>query len=97
MSRSQLFPLNTYLFSKIRDYISAHQLCQRGQICFFNEDDQDDASIDVNVLVADLSLTNSVSNPTPNVGDVVTFTVLVTNGGPDSAAQVQVTDVVPNG
>ena len=46
---------------------------------------------------ADLALTKVVSNATPNVGDQVTFTVTLTNNGPDTATNVQVTDLVPSG
>ena len=46
---------------------------------------------------ADLALTKTVSNPTPNVGDTVTFTVTLTNAGPDAATGVQVTDLLPAG
>ena len=31
---------------------------------------------------ADLAVTKTVSNPTPNVGDTITFTVTLTNPGP---------------
>ena len=34
---------------------------------------------------ADLAVTKSVSNPTPNVGDQITFTVTLSNTGPDTA------------
>ena len=44
---------------------------------------------------ADLALTKTVSNPTPNVGDTITFTVTLTNNGPDTATNVQVTDLCP--
>ncbi len=37
---------------------------------------------------ADLALTKSVSNPKPNVGDVVNFTIQVSNHGPNTATNV---------
>ena len=46
---------------------------------------------------ADLAVTKTVSNPTPNVGDTITFTVTLTNHGPDAATNVQVTDLLPAG
>ena len=46
---------------------------------------------------ADLSVTKTVSDPTPNVGDQITFTVTLSNPGPDAATGVQVTDLLPAG
>ena len=46
---------------------------------------------------ADLALTKTVSNPTPNVGDTITFTVTLTNTGPDAATNVAVHDLLPAG
>jgi uncharacterized repeat protein (TIGR01451 family) len=46
---------------------------------------------------ADLVLVKSVSNPTPNVGDTITFTVSLSNSGPNTATNVQVTDSLPAG
>jgi uncharacterized repeat protein (TIGR01451 family) len=59
--------------------------------------EDDDDTEEVTPQVSDLSLVKSVSNATPNVGDVVTFTITVTNDGPDGATGVSVEDVVPGG
>ena len=37
---------------------------------------------------ADLAVTKTVSDATPNVGDQITFTVTLTNAGPDAATGV---------
>ena len=50
-----------------------------------------------NFAESDLSLTVDVDNPTPNVGNTVTFTITVVNGGPDSALNVQAKDTLPAG
>jgi uncharacterized repeat protein (TIGR01451 family) len=49
------------------------------------------------IAQADLSLTKTVSNLTPNVGEQVTFTVTLTNNGPNQTTGIQVTDVLPSG
>jgi uncharacterized repeat protein (TIGR01451 family) len=46
---------------------------------------------------ADLELMKSVNDATPNVGDTVTFTITLTNNGPATATNVQVTDQLPAG
>ena len=46
---------------------------------------------------ADLALSKSVNDPTPNVGDTITYTVTLSNNGPDAATSVQVTDPLPGG
>ncbi|HEX2907336.1 MAG TPA: choice-of-anchor Q domain-containing protein [Phototrophicaceae bacterium] len=46
---------------------------------------------------ADLSLTQMVNNPTPGEGEPVTFTITVTNDGPNPATGVGVRNVVPKG
>ncbi|NBP89272.1 MAG: DUF11 domain-containing protein, partial [Planctomycetia bacterium] len=53
----------------------------------------DTATITVNT--ADLEVIKTVDNPTPNVGDTITFTVTVTNNGPDTATGVEITDTFP--
>jgi uncharacterized repeat protein (TIGR01451 family) len=44
---------------------------------------------------ADLSLTKSVDDPTPDAGQVVVFTLTVTNAGPTAATTVKVADTLP--
>ena len=46
---------------------------------------------------ADLAVTKTVNNPAPNVGDTVTFTITVTNLGPDTATNVTLHDILPAG
>src|SRR5262249_40643103 len=46
---------------------------------------------------ADLRVIKTVSDATPNVGDPITFTVTLSNSGPDPATNVQVTDLLPAG
>src|SRR5262249_40687890 len=46
---------------------------------------------------ADLQVTKSVNNATPNVGDTVTFIVTVTNLGPGPATGVTIQDLLPAG
>ena len=46
---------------------------------------------------ADLSLTKTVSDPTPNVGDTITYTIALADNGPSDATGVAVTDLLPSG
>ncbi|MEL6656096.1 MAG: SdrD B-like domain-containing protein [Bacteroidota bacterium] len=64
-----------------------------------NDDGTPDLEDDVcgDVPRADLSLIKVVDNETPDIGDLVTFTITVTNDGPSDATGVGVEDVVPNG
>ncbi len=57
----------------------------------------DSASATETPQQADLALTNTVSDAAPNVGDVITFTVTLSNQGPDDATGVQVADLLPAG
>ncbi|MCE9524915.1 MAG: DUF11 domain-containing protein [Planctomycetales bacterium] len=59
------------------------------------EDDQ--ASVPLTASQIDLSLTKTVNNATPNVGETITFTITAANGGPSNATGVVVTDVLPAG
>jgi len=46
---------------------------------------------------SDLNLNKSVNSSNPNIGANVTFTLVVTNIGPDNATGVEVTDQLPSG
>jgi len=61
------------------------------------EDDYDSAATTPILQSSDLSLTKTVNNPTPLVGSMVTFEVVVTNNGPQDTAGVTVTDILPDG
>jgi len=46
---------------------------------------------------ADVKVTQTVDNPSPNIGDTITFTITVTNnGGPDNATNIEITDKIPS-
>ena len=57
---------------------------------------EDNATVDIG-HEADLAVVKVVSNPTPKFGDVITWTIVVINHGPDRAVDVVVRDVLPNG
>ena len=46
---------------------------------------------------ADLSLSQTVDNPTPNLAEVITFTIVISNNGPSKATNVVVSDLLPLG
>ncbi|MBK7789027.1 MAG: DUF11 domain-containing protein [Saprospiraceae bacterium] len=48
-------------------------------------------------LTADISLVKTVNDNTPNPNQVLTFTLVVSNSGPNPATNLEVTDVVPAG
>ena len=57
----------------------------------------DSASATETPQQSDLALTKSVSDATPNVNDQITFTVTLSNSGPDAATGVTVDDLLPAG
>ena len=59
--------------------------------------DNDEVELQIVVEVADLSLTKTISDPTPNVGEIVTFTLQISNAGPDVATGVSIQDILPIG
>ncbi|MCO8124080.1 DUF11 domain-containing protein [Stieleria sp. TO1_6] len=60
-----------------------------------NEDDS--AGATVTPATADLSVSKTVDDNTPNVGSQVVFTIVVANDGPDIATGVQLRDQIPAG
>jgi len=49
------------------------------------------------VGIANLSLVKHVSDPQPNVGDIIGFEIIIRNNGPNDAEDIEVEDVLPNG
>ncbi|MCU0877558.1 MAG: SpaA isopeptide-forming pilin-related protein [Pirellulaceae bacterium] len=86
------------IVAEVEDHL---ELTNTSTITDADQDDPDagnnSASAIVDALDADLSLGMTVSNPAPNLGDEVTFTLTLTNSGPDGATGVQVTDLLPAG
>ena len=59
-----------------------------------NENNNKDR-VTVTPQYADLAVTKTVDDATPNVGDTITYTVTLTNNGPDTASGVELTDTFP--
>ena len=55
------------------------------------------ATASVTGQAADIAVTKTVDNATPNLGSNVTFTIVATNNGPSNATGVAVTDILPLG
>jgi uncharacterized repeat protein (TIGR01451 family) len=54
-------------------------------------------TLSVTPVLADLSLTQTVSTGRPGVGDEIVITLKVLNSGPNSAGGIQVEDILPTG
>ena len=63
----------------------------------FDDDDESNLVIVTPIFRSDLSLTKSVDNETPRVGDNITFTLVLSNAGPETATGVTIVDVVQDG
>ncbi|WP_405294342.1 hypothetical protein [Methanobrevibacter sp.] len=46
---------------------------------------------------ADVAIVKSVNNSAPNYNDLVKWTLVISNGGPDNATNVEVVDLLPEG
>ena len=55
------------------------------------------SAADVYTKKADLTITNTANNSSLNVGQTGTFTVTVTNHGPNTATNIKINDLLPNG
>jgi uncharacterized repeat protein (TIGR01451 family) len=55
------------------------------------------SSVTVPAEIADLSINKTVAPPRPQVGGEVTFTIVLSNAGPDTAKQVKARDQLPAG
>ena len=69
---------------------------QQSRVTDPNPDDNT-ATADLFVPVADIAVDKGVNDTTAAVGETVTFSIGVRNLGPDAAADVAVTDVLPAG
>ena len=58
---------------------------------------QDDFTATITVTSADLAVVKTVSNATPNEGDTITYTIVLTNNGPSTATGVSLIDNLPVG
>jgi uncharacterized repeat protein (TIGR01451 family)/gliding motility-associated-like protein len=61
------------------------------------DDTTDDLEETITVTSADLNVTKTVSNATPNELESIVYQITVTNDGPDTATNVSIEDVLPAG
>src|SRR5690606_10286136 len=75
--------------------------CGEAVVVFFNEREEDDTPRTPGRVPrtprVDLAVSKVVDDPTPQEGQQVTFTITVTNGGPDDAEGVVYSDLIPAG
>lgn len=62
-----------------------------------NGDDEENGALPATIKQADLSLSQTVNNPTPNLHAVITFTITISNNGPSKATNVIASDPLPLG
>ncbi len=62
-----------------------------------NDSEDDQASVTIPQEESDLSVTKTVDNANPSVGQTVNYTINVRNSGPAGATNVQVSDPLPSG
>jgi uncharacterized repeat protein (TIGR01451 family) len=91
-------PYTLLLFAKV---VSPQQSTNSASISHADQFDPNLANNQASALVtpqhADLYLAKTVDNPTPHVGDTITFTITLTNLGSDAATNVVVKDLLPAG
>jgi uncharacterized repeat protein (TIGR01451 family) len=54
-------------------------------------------SVNIHVLAVDINVGKTVSTPLPNEGDSISYDIILTNAGPDSASGVEIMDLLPAG
>ncbi|WP_220485195.1 DUF11 domain-containing protein, partial [Flavobacterium sp. SOK18b] len=74
-------------------YMVTYTICETGA----NPINCTTATVTVLVPQANVGITKTVNNGTPNVGTNVIFTLTANNAGPNAATGVVVTDVLPSG
>ena len=70
-------------------------MCIRDRYDWNESNNQDNESVDV-IKVADLSVIKLINNLNPNYNDLIKWTIIVSNNGPNAATGVVVNDLLPN-
>lgn len=88
----------TMVVTEVDDYINNTATVVTDSTDYNGYNDQNTIAVDPwEPTSADLSLVKTVNNPKPEVGEVVEWTVSVTNSGPDTAWNTQVKESLPDG
>jgi uncharacterized repeat protein (TIGR01451 family) len=97
---SQLNVGESYILFIRANYTSSDDISQFVNVATVTSPDDPNSHHDevtVYVTESDIAVFKSVNNTNPNFGDTVTYTINVTNYGPDTAGDVVVFDLLPSG
>ncbi|TVZ55679.1 putative repeat protein (TIGR01451 family)/gliding motility-associated-like protein [Lutibacter sp. Hel_I_33_5] len=99
VNKPSVLPISTTEYKNIAQVTKSDQYDPNSRIGNDNGSqlEDDEAAVSIVPQVSDLSITKTVNTSDANVGDIIQFTIIVKNDGPDDATNVKVKDELPIG